>query len=76
MGVSLLWVLFGATLWRTCEKDWSASAEAAICSDECGREDDVAADVSELSAIRTGRIVHGVFWEATTEPGSHGVIAT
>ena len=68
--------MFGAKLWRSCEKDCSASAEAGICRDECGREDDVAADASDFSPTRTGRIVQGTFWEATTELGSHGVIAT
>jgi hypothetical protein len=72
IGVSLLCVLFGATFWRTCEKDWSASDNAGIWRDECGRD----VPLSVFSAGRTGRMVHGVLWEATTEDGSHGVIAT
>jgi hypothetical protein len=65
-------VRFGASVWRTWEKDCSASEEAGIWRDECGR----AVDDASFSAIRTGRIVQGTVWEATTELGSHGVIAT
>lgn len=72
MGVSRLCVLFGATFWRSCEKDCSARDDVGIWIDECGR----AVPFSVFSAGRTGKIVHGVFWEATMELGSHGVIAT
>jgi hypothetical protein len=71
-GVSLLWVLLGAMLWSAWEKDWSASDDDGTCRDECGRE--AAAD--SLDGRRTGRMVHGTFWEATMELGSHGVTAT
>lgn len=72
MGVSLRWVLLGARLWRMWEKDCRARDEAGIWSEEWGRV--LAASV--LSAALTGRKVHGMLWEATTEFGSHGVIAT
>jgi hypothetical protein len=72
IGMSLLCVLFGATFCKTCEKDWSASDDAGIWREECGR----AIPFSVFSAGRTGKMVHGVLWEATTDEGSHGVIAT
>ena len=72
MGASRLCGLFGAALWRTWEKDCSASDEAGMWSDECGR----AAPFSAFSARRTGKIVQGGLCEATRGPGSHGVIAT
>ena len=72
MGVSRLCVLFGAMFWRRCENDWRARDDAGIWRDECGR----AVPFSVLSAGRTGRMVQGVFWEATMELGSQGVMAT
>lgn len=72
MGASRRWVRFGARVCRTWEKDCSASEEAGMRSDECGRT----VEDSSFSAIRTASMVHGTEWEATTELGSHGVIAT
>lgn len=72
MGASRRWVRFGARVYRTWENDCSASEDAGMRSDECGRT----VEESSFSAIRTGRMVHGTEWEATTELGSHGVIAT
>jgi hypothetical protein len=72
IGVSRRGVLFGARAWSVCEKDCRASEEEGTRRDECGR----VAESSSFSAALTGSIVHGTFWEATMELGSHGVIAT
>lgn len=72
IGASLLCALFGATVWRTWEKDCSASDAAGIWRDEWGR----AVPFSVFSASRTGTIVHGMFCAATAELGNHGLMAT